>query len=492
MPTALLSASNTEGLVPFAKILQAHGFALLATAGTAKILRAGDINVQNLEDITGFGDFLGGRIKTLHPAVHAGLLARRESPEHMEALTKNGFFPIDLLVVTLYPFESHRDIEHIDIGGVALLRGGAKNYQSVTVLTDPADYCRVQEEIQKNGKTSLSTRKHLAHKAFARTAVYDTAISRWLAPEDASVYLLSGTLKKTLRYGENPHQKGAFYATSPEGFAVAQQKQGKHLSYNNFLDADAACQAVSALKAHAAVIIKHTSPCGAAIAPTLADAIQKARRSDPQSAFGGILAVNTPINKKAAQEIVQLFTEVVIAPAVDDDALRILHTKPRLRLLLLQPQDSQNSYHIRSIHGGFLTQTPDCKPLNWEDVQCVSGTLRKEWTEDLMFAWKICRHVKSNGVVLVQDGATVGIGGGVTSRVDAVQLALSKAQKRAQGAVAASDAFFPFADTVVLLAKAGVSAIIQPGGARRDKEIVAKAQKLGVCMLMTGHRHFRH
>ena len=521
---ALLSVSDTTGLLPFATALSRNGIELLATRGTANTLTAGGLEVRALEDITGFAEILDGRVKTLHPAVHAGLLARRDSPAHMDALKAHGFAPIDLLVVTLYPFEDHTAqdsspdssqdsspdssqdssyetcLEHIDIGGVTLLRGGAKNHQSVTVLTDPEDYPGVKDEIEATGNTSLSTRRRLAQKAFARIAVYDAAISRWLAGTQTEgkagpVHILGGTLKQTLRYGENPHQTGAFYATSHHGLAAARQVQGKELSYNNLLDADAALAAVASLPSPAAVIVKHTSPCGAARAATLQEAVRAARQSDPQSAFGGIIALNAPLDEAAAREILSVFTEVVIAPQGEAAALELFKTKPRLRLLLTQEAAAPAAGEtvVRTVRGGFLTQSADTKPLDWNKVICVAGqTPQGAVREDLLFAWDVCRHVKSNAIVLAHHGATVGIGGGLTSRVDATRLALSKAGPRAKGAVAASDAFFPFADALESLAHAGVAAVIQPGGAQRDADITAMAKKLNICMLITGQRHFRH
>jgi len=518
---ALLSVSDKTGLADFAKALRKHGVEIVSTGGTAKLLRDAGIAVTDVAEITGMPEMMDGRVKTLHPSIHGGLLAVRGNAAHEKALAEHAIPPIDLLVVNLYPFESTVEggadfdtcIEKIDIGGPALIRAAAKNHASVTVVVDPADYPLVLAEMDANGgATTRALRKSLAARAFARTAAYDAAIAAWFAgklgEKTPRTMAIAGRLAEVLRYGENPHQWAAFYRTGERHFGVATavQVQGKELSYNNLNDTDAAYELVAEFdpKTTAAVaIIKHANPCGVALGATLAEAYGKALACDPVSAFGGIVALNRSLDEEAAREIVKIFTEVIIAPDASDEATAIVAEKKNLRLLLagVLPDPKAEGLTFRSLAGGFLVQSRDNDVA--ADLKVV--TKRKPTDKelaDLIFAFTVAKHVKSNAIVYARDGATVGIGAGQMSRVDAARMAAWKAadaaktqgrkQNLTQGSVAASDAFFPFPDALMVIAGAGATAVIQPGGSMRDDEVIAAADAAGLAMVITGMRHFRH
>lgn len=524
---ALLSVSDKTGIVSFASALHQMGVQLLSTGGTARLLQEADIPVTPVEQVTGFPEMLEGRVKTLHPAIHAGILADRRKPEHLQALQQAGIEPIDLVCVNLYPFEStvarpevtlEEAVENIDIGGPTMVRAAAKNHDSVAVVVDPADYEALLEEMRASGgQLSLETRRRLAAKAFAHTAFYDAQIADYLrqqfTPEDLFPQELTIALRKAqaLRYGENPHQHAAFYRLprfKEPSIATARQRHGKELSYNNLLDCDAALELVKEF-AHdrpTCVIIKHTNPCGVAVADTLPDAVERARLADPVSAFGGIMALNRPVDAATAEKVTapNTFFECLIAPAFAEDALPILTEKKKwganLRLLevgeLTPPQEG---WSLRGLTGGVLVQTRDTALLPHQDDltrQALTVVTERQPTEEellqLLFAWKVVKHVKSNAIVLARDWVIVGVGAGQMNRVQSVRLACEGAGDRAQGAVLASDAFFPFPDNVEVAAKAGVTAIIQPGGSVKDGEVIAAANQLGMAMVFTGMRHFRH
>jgi len=520
---AVISVSNKAGLAEFAANLQRFGVELISTGGTAASLRALGYKVTDIATITGFPEIMDGRVKTLHPKVHGGLLAARGKAEHRAALETHGIAAIDLLVVNLYPFEetiaAGKDwdaaIENIDIGGPAMIRSAAKNHDWVTVVTDPADYDAVITEMEAEaGATSLGLRRKLAAKAFSRTAAYDSAISRWFAKEldeTAPKWLtISGELVQSLRYGENPHQQGAFYrsGTVTSGLAAARQVQGKELSYNNINDADAALDCVSEFdpaSSAACVIVKHANPCGVALGATPAEAYAKALRCDSVSAFGGIVAFNRAIDAAAAQEIVKLFTEVIIAPDASAEALDIIATKKNLRLLLAKPLPDPVAQGLtfKSVSGGFLVQSRDRTVLRRDDLRIVTRRRPSETQmDDLVFAFTVAKHVKSNAIVYVKDQATVGIGAGQMSRVDSSRIAAAKSAEAAKaqnldvpltvGSAVASDAFFPFADGLRAAIEAGATAVIQPGGSINDAEVIAAADAADLAMVFTGIRHFRH
>ncbi len=505
---ALLSVSDKSGLVEFAQLLHAAGGELIASGGTARKINDAGIPVQAVEEVTGFPEILGGRVKTLHPAIHGAILARR-TPLHQDELAEHGISPIDLVVVNLYPFQATvaqpnvtlaTAVEEIDIGGVALLRAAAKNHESVTVVCDPADYERVAAAFAQGG-TSTMERKQLALKAFRHTADYDSAIAAYLTgqvgeeestllPEQLRVDLVRVQLN---RYGENPHQEGALYAYAGQDapFVVL---HGKEMSYNNWLDLDGSWQSAQDFADPTVAIIKHGNPCGLASAASLAEAYEKALASDPDSAFGSIISVNRPLDAAAARLMSALFMEVIAAPAYDDDALDILIKKKNLRVVGPAGVPSRR-ISLRSIDGGVLVQEldrsqEDMDPDNWRIVSRRQPSA--EQLADLAFAWRVARHVKSNAIVFVKDRATVGVGAGQMSRVDSVMLAGYKAGDRARGAVMASDAFFPFADGIVAAAKHGIEALVQPGGSVRDDEVIAAVDELGLVMACTGTRHFRH
>ena len=508
---ALLSVHDKAGLVDFARGLAEKGVELVSTGGTAAAMRDAGLPVVEVSTVSGAPEILDGRVKTLHPAVHAGILARRDDPAHLETLDRQGLPPIDLVVVNLYPFEAAvasgaefaACIEQIDVGGPAMIRAAAKNHDGVAVVVDPADYAAVAEAVTATGGTESGLRRTLAAKAFARTAAYDAAIAAWLAHATGDTFperlVLAGTRQSVLRYGENPHQRAAFYATghSRTGLAAAQQLQGKALSFNNLNDTDAALALVSEIAEPAVAIIKHANPCGVAIGATVLEAYHKALACDPLSAFGGIVACNRPLDGEAASEITRIFTEVVIAPGVEAAARDIFRLKPALRLLTLDalPDPVAAGPEVKWLMGGFLVQDRDTARLLPSELRVATqrqptpGELA-----DLLFAWQVVRHVKSNAIVLARAGATVGIGMGQTSRVDAVQIAVKRAAENtgSRPCVVASEAFFPFADGLLAAIEAGATAAIQPGGSQRDGEVIEAADKAGIAMLFTGVRHFRH
>lgn len=520
---ALISVSDKSGLLPFARALVAAGIEIVSTGGTASTLTGAGLPVRDVSELTGFPEMMDGRVKTLHPAVHGGLLAARDNAEHQRAAEQHSIGQIDLLVVSLYPFEATLEsgadfdtcIENVDIGGPAMIRAAAKNFDGVTVIVDPADYDAVLTEIGEHaGGTTGTLRRKLAAKAYARTAAYDAAISGWFAGivgEDAPTWRsFGGRLAQPLRYGENPHQTAAFYTSTPArpGVATARQHQGKELSYNNLNDTDAAFELVAEFdpSRHAAVaIIKHANPCGVAVGTTLLEAYQNALRCDPVSAFGGIIALNREIDAEVARALTGIFTEVVIAPGASDAAREIFAAKKNLRLLTTGalPDPRAPGMLVRSLAGGLLVQSRDNASIEDLDLQVV--TKRQPTTaelSDLQFAFKVAKHVKSNAIVYARQGATVGIGAGQMSRVDSTRIAAWKAGEAARhaglsepltrGSVVASDAFFPFADGLIAAAEAGATAVIHPGGSMRDDEVIAAADERNLAMVVTGIRHFRH
>ncbi|MDR7510114.1 MAG: bifunctional phosphoribosylaminoimidazolecarboxamide formyltransferase/IMP cyclohydrolase [Armatimonadota bacterium] len=500
---ALLSVSDATGVVELAQALAQAGAQILATAGTARMLRQAGVPAMPLEALTGFTELLDGRVKTLHPAVFAGILAR-DVPAHHQQLASLGAPPIDLVAVTLYPFESRAPgppeeaADLIDVGGVALLRAAAKNWERVAALSDPSQYGPVIEEVRRDGGLSAGTRRRLAAAAFARTAAYDATIAGSLAASDGLPvpFVLACPWARPLRYGENPHQRAAFYrpAAAPEGsLASAVQLQGKDLSYTNLLDLDAGWRLVGEFDGPAAAIIKHATPCGVATASTLAAAYAAARAADPVSAFGGVVAFNREVDGATAQAVVEIFTEGVVAPGFTDAARAAFSRRPALRVLAVPGRRRENAWDIRSVGGGVLVQEPDTLDLDEQALRVVTPRApTPEEMADLRFAWIVAKWVKSNAVVLARGGATVGIGAGQTSRVGAVEIAVKAAGERAKGAAMASDAFFPFRDGIDVAARAGVTAVIQPGGSVRDAEVIAAATEHGMAMVFTGIRHFRH
>ncbi len=520
---ALISVSDKSGLVEFAAELDKRGVTLVSTGGTAAAIAAAGLPVTDVSEVTGFPEMMDGRLKTLHPRVHGGLLAVREDTGHMKSASEHGIEAIDLLVVNLYPFEAtvaagkpfEDCIENIDIGGPAMLRAAAKNHDAVAVVVDPEDYAVVLEDLtQHDGGTSPGLRSRLAAKAFAKTASYDAAISNWFLAEtetETPVYrAFGGRLKSQLRYGENPHQTAAFYATGEPrpGVATAVQHQGKELSYNNINDTDAAFELVCEFdprETAAVAIIKHANPCGVAVASTLKEAYLAALKCDPTSAFGGIIALNRPIDAEAAEEITRIFTEVVIAPAVTDAARTIFAAKKNLRLLTTRglPDPRAPGLSAKTVSGGLLVQTRDNGVVTEADLKVVTRRAPSaRELADMLFAFKVAKHVKSNAIVYAKDGATVGIGAGQMSRLDSARIAVSKSSEAAaaegvegpltKGSVVASDAFFPFADGLLTAAEAGATAVIQPGGSMRDEEVIAAADERDIAMVFTGMRHFRH
>ena len=520
---ALISVSDKSELVTLGKALREMSVEIVSTGGSRKALSDAGVEAMEVASLTGFPEMLDGRVKTLHPAVHGGILAVRDDPEHSAALEAQGIGAIDLVVINLYPFKqtvasgaSEAEIvENIDIGGPALIRAAAKNHAYVTVVVDPADYGTVLEAMTENrGAIPFSMRKHLAAKAYARTAVYDSAISGWFAaqrlPGEPRWRAFGGELREMLRYGENPHQQAAFYlgGEARPGVATAWQVQGKELSYNNIADTDAAYELVAefdSAEGAAVAIIKHANPSGVGSGGTLAGAYAKALRCDPVSAFGGIVALNRPLDANVATEIVKIFTEVIIAPGASDEALAIVAAKKNLRLLIAGglPDPAAGGTTVRSVAGGLLVQDRDAGRATVPDLKVVSKRSPSEAeVADLLFAFRVCKYVKSNAVVLAKDAATVGIGAGQMSRVDSAWIASRKAGEAgtaaglnhslAKDSVVASDAFFPFADAMLVAADAGATAVIQPGGSMRDEEIIAAADERGLAMVMTGMRHFRH
>ncbi|MFZ5791327.1 MAG: bifunctional phosphoribosylaminoimidazolecarboxamide formyltransferase/IMP cyclohydrolase [Pseudomonadota bacterium] len=517
---ALVSVSDKTGLVAFARFLAGHGVEILSTGGTAKALVDAGLAVKEVAAHTGFPEIMDGRVKTLHPRIHGGILARRDLPEHRAALAAHGIAPIDLVVINLYPFEAtvakgatrEACVENIDIGGPALIRAAAKNHDFVAVVTDPADYDAVMEEMKAHGgATSPALRRKLASLAYARTAAYDAAIARWMQSEEKDRFprrfALAGERRQMLRYGENPHQQAAFYATAERrpGVATARQLQGKELSYNNLNDTDAAYELVAEFGEPAVAIIKHANPCGVAVGKSLVEAWPRALASDPVSAFGGIVAVNRPLDADLAEELTKLFLEVVIAPGVEPDAAKRLAAKGNLRLLDAGglPDPAEPGLALKLLSGGFLLQDRDNGRVSAGDLEVVTKRQPSpRELADMLFAFRVAKHVKSNAIVYARNGATVGIGAGQMSRVDSSRIAAWKAREaataageaesRAKGSVVASDAFFPFADGLLAAAEAGATAVIQPGGSMRDEEVIAAADEAGLAMVFTGMRHFRH
>lgn len=510
---ALLSVSDKAGLVELARALAEQGVELLSTGGTAKALKEAGLTVKDVSEHTGFPEMLDGRVKTLHPVVHGGILGRRGVASHREAMNAHGIGDIDLVVVNLYPFEATvakgadyaACVENIDIGGPAMLRSAAKNHESVTVLVDAADYSAFINQLRDNsGKISYAFRKACAAKAYAHTARYDRAIADWFAKELGAeqfpeTITFTATRKQVLRYGENPHQKAAWYswAGANEGLSSATQLQGKELSYNNLNDTDAAWNLVQEFDAPAVAIIKHANPCGVAVANTQEEAFRKALACDPQSAFGGIIAVNRALDVATVEAMGNLFVEVIVAPSVSDEARILLEKKKNLRLLVIDKAKAASRLQLRPIAGGVLVQDEDNLTLP-ADAELKVVTKRQPTAQemvDMKLAFAVAKHVKSNAIVLVKNGATVGIGAGQMSRVDSVRIATLKAQDaglEVKGAVLASDAFFPFDDNIHLAAKHGIAAFIQPGGSIRDEEVFAAADSYDMAMVTTGIRHFRH
>jgi phosphoribosylaminoimidazolecarboxamide formyltransferase/IMP cyclohydrolase len=520
---ALLSVSDKRSLTDFAAALAAYGVELVSTGGTAGALKAAGLKVIDVSELTGFPEMMDGRVKTLHPKVHGALLAIRDNADHAAAMRAHGIRPIDLLVVNLYPFEATvagdatfaECVENIDIGGPAMIRAAAKNHADVAVVVDPADYAALLDEMKKHGgSTTLAFRKSLAAKAFGRTAAYDAAISNWFAQalgDPAPAYrAFGGTRGEVLRYGENPHQTAAFYRTPEKrfGVATARQVQGKQLSYNNLNDTDAAYECVAEFdpaRSAACVIVKHANPCGVAEGANVLEAYTKALACDPVSAFGGIVALNRPLDADAARKITEIFTEVIIAPDASAEAIRIVGAKKNLRLLLAGglPDPRATGLLVKSVAGGLLVQSRDNAVVDEMQLKTVTKRAPTEQElADLRFAFRVAKHVKSNAIVYAKNLATVGIGAGQMSRVDAARIAARKAEEAAkhaglsapltQGSVVASDAFFPFADGLLVAIEAGATAVIQPGGSVRDEEVIKAADDHGIAMLFTGTRHFRH
>jgi phosphoribosylaminoimidazolecarboxamide formyltransferase/IMP cyclohydrolase len=519
---ALISVYDKTGVVAFAHQLAAVGVEIVSTGGTARLLREAQLPVRDIAELTGWPEMLGGRVKTLHPKVHGGILFRRSMADDRRQAAEHGLAPIDLVVVNLYPFEAtaakaglsaEELIENIDIGGPAMARSAAKNFESVAVVTDPADYPWVAGELDKTGELSLATRLELARKAFATTARYDGLIAtelERLAPAGGPVRLgerpglparlhLALERKQTTRYGENPHQKAALYVPAGRpaaGLAGAQQLQGKELSYNNLVDLDAAWRLVLEFAKPAAAIIKHTNPCGAAEQESLVEAYRKAYACDPVSAYGGVLAFNRPVDAATAEEAGKLFVECIVAPGYEVAAREKLATKKNLRLMEVAATvdpDGPEELELKRISGGVLVQQPDRQELNQSELKVVTERApTRDELQALLFAWKVAKHVKSNAIVFARDAQTLGVGAGQMSRVDSVKIAAMKAQQPLAGSVVASDAFFPFPDGVEEAARAGATAVIQPGGSVRDAEVIAAANRLGLAMVFTGVRHFRH
>ncbi len=512
---AILSVTDKTGLVDFARKLAGMSVELISTGGTAKLLRDSGIQVKDISDLTGFPEMLDGRVKTLHPKVHGGILHRRENPTHRSAVAEHGIQPIDMVVVNLYAFEKtaakpgvpfEELVENIDIGGPSMIRSAAKNFQDVAVVTSPADYDALAEEMANSGgELSSGTRWRLAQKAFATTAAYDSAIASTLERVNSNGHFelrpaagFPATLRMSfqkvmdLRYGENPHQKAAMYSDgSGSGVANGRQWQGKELSYNNIVDLQAAWDLAQEFEEPVVAIIKHTNPCGTATGKTLLQAYKKALECDPVSAFGGVIGVNRVIDGAAAEEMAKLFLEVIAAPGFDEDAKSKFASKKNLRLVEVAPSDQ--NWTLKNVSGGMLVQDADIRPLTDADLKVV--TRRPPTPEEkraLLFGWKVCKHVKSNAILYVRDGQTVGVGAGQMSRVDSCKIGAMKAQLPLKGTVAASDAFFPFPDGVEEIAKAGSTAIIQPGGSVRDQEVIEAADRQGMAMIFTGVRHFRH
>jgi phosphoribosylaminoimidazolecarboxamide formyltransferase/IMP cyclohydrolase len=517
---ALISVSDKEGLIELGKALTGHGIEILSTGGSAKALREAGLTVIEVSDHTGFPEIMDGRVKTLQPSIHGGILARRTDAGHQKAMSDHRIAGIDLVVVNLYPFEATvargadfpTSVENIDIGGPALIRASAKNHDFVTVVVDPKDYRSVLDELAAHkGATTLKLRRALAAKAYARTAAYDSAIANWFAAQEGDALperlTIAAERVQTLRYGENPHQKAAFYSDGSRrpGVATARMVQGKELSYNNIADTDAAYECVAEFKQPAVVVVKHANPCGVAIGKDQYAAYLKAHACDPVSIFGGIVAVNTTLEARTAEDLAKLFLEVVIAPDATPEALAVFERRKNVRVLLAGslPDPATGGMTLKSVGGGYLLQTRDTGHVAKSDLEVVTRrapTPRE--IDDMLFAFTVAKHVKSNAIVYAKDGATVGVGAGQMNRRDSSRIAAIRAaesgeaaglpQSPAQGSVVASDAFFPFADGLLAAAEAGATAVIQPGGSMRDKEVIEAADRAGLAMVFSGMRHFRH
>ncbi|MDF5714773.1 MAG: bifunctional phosphoribosylaminoimidazolecarboxamide formyltransferase/IMP cyclohydrolase [Rhizonema sp. NSF051] len=507
---ALLSVSNKTGLIDLARsLVEEFGFDLISSGGTAQTLKDGGLPVTKVSDYTGSPEILGGRVKTLHPRIHGGILARRDVPQDVTDLTNNHIRPIDLVVVNLYPFEetiANEDvtlsdaIEQIDIGGPTLLRGAAKNFAHLTVLCDPAQYEEYLQQLRTNGDASLEFRQRCALKGFLHTSSYDQAIASYLIQQSASEsslpqqYILSGIQLQSLRYGENPHQSAAWYqSATPTGWTAATKLQGKELSYNNLVDLEAARRLIAEFSEPAAAILKHTNPCGVALGNSLKEAYEKAFNADPVSAFGGIVALNRLIDPATATELTKTFLECVVAPGCETEAQKILAAKSKVRVLVLPDLSSGQQETVKAIAGGFLVQAADDMVADTSQWQIVSDRQPSDLElEELLFAWKVCKHVKSNAIVVSGDRTTLGVGAGQMNRIGSVKIALEQAGEKAKGSFLASDGFFPFDDSVKTAAEKGITAIVQPGGSLRDGDSIKAANELGLVMVFTNVRHFLH
>ena len=508
---ALISVSDKTGVVEFAQALSRLGVEIISTGGTMKALQAAGVPVVYVSDVTGFPEMMDGRVKTLNPYIHGGILAVRDNPEHAAAMQQHGIRPIDLVVVNLYPFRQtiakpgvtqEEAVENIDIGGPAMVRSAAKNFQYVTVVVNPDHYDTVLAELSERGEVSQATRLALVREAFSHTAEYDAAIARYFSlqtgeGEYPSQLMLSFEKLQNLRYGENPHQTAAFYRDNAVcgGVAYARQLAGKELSFNNIVDLEAAYSIVADFSGPAAAIIKHTNPCGTATADTIAEAYRQAYETDPVSAFGGIVALNRPVDEATAEQLREIFLEAVIAPAFEAAALALFGAKKNVRLLeaALPTAAAKPGYDIKTVSGGILVQSADAADVaasEWKTVTKRAPTAAER--KELELAWNVVKHVKSNAIVVARDGRTIGVGAGQMNRVGAADIALTQAGTAAEGAVLASDAFFPFRDTVEAAARAGITAIVQPGGSVRDEESIAAADEHGIAMVFTGMRHFKH
>ena len=513
---ALISVSDKKGIIDFAKTLIKFNVEILSTGGTAKLFAENNIPVIEVSDYTGFPEMLDGRVKTLHPKIHGGILGKRDDEKHLQTMNKFNIPLIDLVVVNLYPFEVtiskencqlSEAIENIDIGGPAMIRSSAKNYNGVAVVTEASDYKMIEDTLKQNdGALNLECRFNLAKKAFEHTAKYDSAISNYLNGLDTNRNVtypnklsLAFNKKMDLRYGENPHQSASFYVdeiTNKGSLASFKQLQGKELSYNNLNDADTAWECVKSFKLPSCVIVKHANPCGVGSSKDLLDAYKKAFLTDPTSAFGGIIACNTPLDKNTASQIITQFVEVVIAPSYEAESLKIFESKPNIRLLEVTLDNNFNAFELKKIGGGLLIQSPDNFNIDINHCKIVSKLKpNQEQMDDMLFAWRVAKYVKSNAIVFCKNNRTLGIGAGQMSRIDSTKIASIKAQNAnldLTNSVVASDAFFPFRDGIDVLAAAGAKCVIQPGGSLRDEEVISAADELGLVMLFTGYRHFRH
>lgn len=501
---ALISVYNKANIIDLASFLIQQQIEILSTGNTHKVLSGAGIKTQEVSDYAQFPEILNGRVKTLHPKIHGGILCDRE--KHKKEMQDLGIEPIDLLIINLYPFwetvsnssNEEQIIEQIDIGGMALIRAAAKNFRSTSVASSIQDYEALKAEmIKNNNETTLEYRKHLATKAFALTACYDSNIHSWFLSQSKSnelpeFFTLYGRKAQELRYGENPHQKAAFYSNQFTKYPL-EKLHGKELSYNNIVDIESALNIVSEFQEPAAVIIKHNNPCGAAVGDSALEAYEKALSCDEISSFGGIVALNREIDLKLAEKLNEIFLEVAIAPSVNDEALKILQEKKNLRVIIHKSFQQNEKYQIKNVVGGFLVQENNNRTIKAEEIsQVTEYTTTEKEKEDLIFAWKICKHVKSNAIVIAKDGCAIGIGAGQTSRIDSVNIAIRKAGEKCKGAVLASDAFFPFPDSIIESAKYGITAIIQPGGSLKDQDVIAAANKNKITMFFTGVRSFVH